>query len=207
MEPSLTFVFLKAFLIGLSVAAPVGPMGLLCIRRTLQSGWLSGYLSGLAVAFGDAFYASVAVFSVAAIAQFLTEWQSLLRIVGGLVLLLIGWKTFISRPESIGGVKAKRLTPATFVSTFMLTLTNPATVIYFTAIFASMGIVATKGFGEALAAVIGIFLGSMTWYVVLSGGVNLARSRVTTKSMVWINRISGTMLATFGILAIITLKS
>lgn len=200
MDVSLIF---RGFILGFAIAAPVGPIGLLCIQRTLSQGQLVGLASGLGAATADAFYGAVAAFGLTLVSAFLIEQQFWLALVGGLFLCYLGVRTFLSSPaERAASSEAKGIGGA-YVSTFLLTITNPMTILAFVAIFAGAGL-ATAG-GDALAAVwmvAGVFLGSATWWFLLSGGVGLLRSHISANVLLWVNRGAGAVLVIFGVLAI-----
>ncbi|PWC56362.1 LysE family transporter [Azospirillum sp. TSO22-1] len=204
-----TFLFLKGAVIGLSIAAPVGPIGLLCIRRTLADGAAVGFATGLGAATADAAYGAVAGFGLAAVTDLLLGWQTALRLVGGLVLLWLGFATMRAHPAK-GPAEQAAETPTAhglagaYATTVVLTLANPATIISFVAVFGALGL-AEAGGAPALGAsmlVLGVFLGSAAWWLVLSAGVGVFRRRVTAAAMLWINRASGAVLAGFGLLAL-----
>lgn len=195
---------LRGLLIGFSIAAPVGPIGVLCIRRTLAQGRVVGLVSGLGAATADALYGLVAAFGLTFISSFLIQQEMALRVVGGLFLLYLGIRTFMTRPsetEASGGARAGLV--GAYTSTLLLTLTNPLTILSFAAIFAGLGVADTGGdYGAASVVVIGVFLGSALWWLLLSSGANLLRARFTPATMQWVNRLSGGIIFAFGILAL-----
>lgn len=198
---------LKGLVIGLSIAAPVGPIGLLCIRRTLAEGPAMGLATGLGAATADALYGAVAGFGLAAVSQALLGWQDALRLVGGAVLLWLGWATMNARPAERAAEATGRGLAGAYASTFVLTLANPATILSFLAVFGALGLAGGGGtsggtMDEALALVLGVFVGSGLWWLMLSAGVGTVRRRVTPAVMVWINRVSGAVLIGFGLLAL-----
>jgi len=199
-------VLLRGLVIGFSIAAPVGPIGLLCIRRTLSDGRLNGLLSGLGAATADAFYGTVAGFGLTLVSSFLISQQTLLKLVGGLFLCWLGWQTFISVPaERAATAKSAGGLLGAYTSTLLLTLTNPMTIISFAGIFIGMGIADTAGdYGRAVLLVLGVFGGSAAWWLLLSFGVGLARDRFTPGAMRWVNRISGATILAFGVVAIVS---
>ncbi|MFZ5918807.1 MAG: LysE family translocator [Chloroflexota bacterium] len=203
VEISLLF---RGLLIGFSIAAPVGPIGVLCIRRTLTGGRLVGLVSGLGAASADAVYGSVAGFGLTAISGFLLQQQVWLRLIGGLFLCYLGIKAFLSRtPEEPTEAGGSSLLGA-FVSTFVLTLTNPMTILSFAAIFAGLGLIeAQRGFGSAGVLVLGVFAGSALWWLTLAGSVGLFRRRFTPRWLRWVNRVSGVVIFGFGCLALLSL--
>ncbi|MGA7730084.1 MAG: LysE family transporter [Chloroflexia bacterium] len=200
--------FLRGLLIGFSIAAPVGPIGVLCIRRTLADGRAYGFISGLGAATADAFYGFVAGFGLTFISSFLVSQGLWLRLIGGLFLLYLGVRTFISMPPTTPTANDKgRLGLASaYLSTLALTLTNPATILSFAVVFAGLGL--ASGSGDYLAAillVIGVFIGSALWWLLLSGGISLVRDRFTLRALSWVNRSSGILITAFGIIALLTL--
>jgi len=200
--------FFKGLLIGFAIAAPVGPIGVLCIRRTLAYGRRSGLASGLGAATADALYGCVAGFGLTVISHFLIHHQWGLRFVGGIFLFYLGIRTFLSRP---GGTPpaARRLDLAgDYFSTFFLTLANPLTILAFAVIFAGLGLGAAGGtFFEAGILVGGVFLGSALWWWILSFGVGAFRDRFNPRGLRWINRISGLIILGFGVAALVSCLS
>jgi len=193
---------LKGLLIGLSIAAPVGPIGVLCIKRNLGHGMAAGLATGLGAATADGFYGAVAGFGLATISGFLMAQQAPLRLVGGVVLLWLGAASFRERPAKEKQVKEGRSLLADYATTVFLTLTNPSTIISFAAVFASVGLAETAGsYGKAASFVAAVFTGSALWWVFLSAAVSLARARVTPGAVRWINRASGLVLIGFGVSA------
>ena len=197
---------LKGFLIGISIAAPVGPIGVLCIRRTLAEGRLVGLVTGLGAATADAVYGAIAAFGLAILIGFLIEQQIWLRLIGGLFLCYLGVKTFISIPaEKAAEVSGGGLMRA-YLSTFFLTLTNPLTILSFAAIFA--GLITPTGRSDlftGISLVAGVFIGSATWWLLLSWLVSLFRTRFDRKAMIWVNRLSGIVIFAFGVAALFTI--
>lgn len=197
-------LFAKGMLLGLSIAAPVGPMALLCLRTTLAHGFLPGLLGGLGVAAGDAFYATVAAFGLQAAAAVLTGQSVWLGLLGGLYLVWFGVTTARKPLPSAAASDGRRRGLATFVTTFLLTLANPPTIMIFAAMFASLGLIeAQAGTGTALAVVAGVTLGSAGWWVLFATTVDRLRGRLQGPLFVWVNRISGVALAGFGLWALL----
>ena len=199
-------ILLQGIVIGFSIAAPVGPIGVLCIRRTLAHGRLAGLISGLGAATADAIYGCIAGFGLTFISQFLVDQQNLLRLVGGLFLLFLGIKTFFAKgSEEIVENSAQDLFGA-YLSTFFLTLTNPLTILFFVAVFAGMGVVNADGnYISALMLVLGVFTGSILWWTLLSGGANFFQNMINLQGLAWINKISGFIITGFGITALFSL--
>jgi len=192
--------FLKGCAIGLSIAAPVGPIGVLCIRRSLAHGARTGFFTGLGAAAADGIYGAVAAFGLTAISGFLVEQQFWLRLVGGVFLFYLGIKTFLSRPSD------KAATPATdagaFTSTLLLTLTNPMTIFSFVGIFVGLGVTEKNDYLAATIITLGVFLGSAVWWLFLSNAVGYFRSRITPAWMQNVNRLSGMIIIAFALAAL-----
>lgn len=198
-------LFRRGLIIGFSIAAPVGPISILGIRRTLASGRATGFASGLGAASADAIYGSIAGFGLTIVSSFLVSQQMWLRFVGGLFLLYLGARTFRSQAaEEAAGAGSAGL-PGAYASTFLLTLTNPMTILSFAAVFAGLGVGSSGGsYRGAAVLVSGVFTGSALWWLVLSSGTSLLRAQIDASRMMLINRISGIILALFGILAVMS---
>lgn len=194
--------FLRGILIGISIAAPVGPIGLLCIRRTLAEGSRIGLATGMGAAVADAAYGAIAAFGLTAISGFLVNQRLWLGWIGGLCLCAIGIRTFLTKPaERPATVKAGRT--GAFLSTFALTVANPMTVLSFVGIFIGLGLGASPGIIAASATVLGVFAGSALWWLGLSWAVGKLRTRFTSEWMLWVNRLSGILIFAFGVYALL----
>jgi len=198
-------VFWKGALLGFSIAAPVGPIGVLCIRRSLGAGFLAGFASGLGAATADALYGAVAGLGLTAVSSVLLAGRGWLRLVGGLLLLALGARTFFAAPaaprpaSSPGPPRPPRGLLHQYASTFLLTVTNPATILSFTAAFGALGLVTRLA---AAALVAGVFAGSAAWWLLLAGATSRLRARLPPTGLAWINRGSGLVLGVFGALAL-----
>jgi threonine/homoserine/homoserine lactone efflux protein len=194
--------FLKGLIIGFSIAAPVGPIGILCIRRTLAEGRVPGFISGLGAATADALYGCIAGFGLTFISSFLINQRGWFRFVGGVFLLYLGMRTFLARPPGEPSSRERTGLMGTYASTFFLTLTNPMTILAFAAIFAGLGVASeSKGYVSAGILVMGVFLGSTLWWAILSSGVGLFRKRFDLRALRWVNRVSGILIAGFGLIS------
>ena len=196
---------LRGLAIGFSIAAPVGPIGVLCIRRTMAEGRASGLVSGLGAATADAVYGCIAGFGLTFISNFLVSQQMWLRLIGGVFLCYLGIRTVLARPaEQAASAKGNGLLGA-YASTLFLTFTNPMTIISFAAIFAGLGLASTPGnYGSAGVLVLGVFIGSALWWLILSGGVGVFRERFNTHGLQWVNRVSGVIIIGFGLFALLS---
>jgi threonine/homoserine/homoserine lactone efflux protein len=193
-------LLLQGFLLGFSIAAPVGPIGVLCIRRTLADGRLTGLLSGLGAATADMLYGAVAAFGLTTIMNLLVDQQLWLRAVGGFFLLYLGIRTFLAKPSAESALSRGTGLFSAYASTFLLTVTNPMTILAFLGMFSAI-LPADKTFSAAssVSLVLGVFLGSAAWWLTLSGLVSLIRERFTPAWMQWVNRGSGTLITGFSI--------
>jgi len=196
--------FFQGCLLGFSLAAPVGPIGVLCIRRTLSAGRPAGLCSGLGAACADSVYGSIAAFGLSALSGILLTYQHELRLVGGLFLLYLGGRTFLAPPASLEPTAAPiagRL--ADFGATLFLTLANPMTILSFTAIFAGLGIGGRPGdYAAATFMVGGVFCGSLLWWCILAATVSRFRSRLGPGNLRLVQRVSGAILVSFGLVSL-----
>lgn len=201
MSPAL---LLKGAVIGFSIAAPVGPIGILCIRRTLARGRASGVLTGLGAASADAVYGAIAGFGITAVSALLVEHRAWLGVLGGAFLCYLGVRTLLARPPS-GEAQPRVALAGDWGSTFVLTLTNPMTILVFAGIYAGLGVASTGGdYPGAAMVVLGVFMGSLLWWLILSSAVAMLRSRLSETSMRWINGASGVIILGFGVAALLS---
>jgi threonine/homoserine/homoserine lactone efflux protein len=192
-------IILQGMIIGFAIAAPVGPIGVLCIQRSLNRGLLYGLASGLGAASADAVYGLIAAFGLTLISDFFVAQQTLLRLTGGAFLLYLGAKLFFKAQDDSTVSSASESLPGAYLSTFFLTLTNPMTILSFTLIFAGVGIADTGGdYRSAGLLVLGVFSGSAAWWLLLSAGSSYFRARLDARKLRWINRIAGLVIAGFG---------
>ena len=197
-------LLLRGLIIGFSIAAPVGPIGVLCIRRTLAEGFWAGFASGLGAASADAIYGSIAAFGVTTISSLLLTHQTPLRLVGGSFLCYLGVRAFLAKPTTVDTCRENNNSTSAYASTFVLTLTNPMTILSFAAIFAGAGLIQVHASYAASGwMVVGVFVGSALWWLTLSTGARLLRG-VAQPLLLWINRVSGAVIVTFGVLAIVS---
>ena len=198
--------FLRGLIIGISIAAPVGPIGILCIRRTLAEGRIAGLVSGLGAASADAIYGCIAGFGLTFISIFLVSHQVWLRLIGGAFLCYLGVKTFLSKPAQLAASEPEHRLARNYFSTFALTLTNPLTILSFAAIFAGLGLANAGGnYLTAGILVLGVFCGSALWWLLLTTGVGLFRAKFSKSGLLWVNRIAGAIITAFGLFALLSL--
>lgn len=198
---------LKGLIIGISIAAPVGPVGLLCIQRTLLHGRMTGFASGLGAATADALYGSIAGFGLDVISNFLVRERAGIHLIGGVLLLALGIRGLLSKPTE----RAAATKPGhqglfwSYASMFLLTVTNPMTILSFVAVFAGLGVASsTNDYIAATATVLGVFLGSAVWWFVLSGLTSLSREKFHPRALKFVNQISAAVILAFGVYGVWT---
>lgn len=198
-------VFLKAVLAGFTIAAPIGSLGIICIRRTLAAGFLAGLISGFGVALADGIYAAITALGLGAAEEYLGEIKRPLLLFSGMFVICLGWIAFreknqlerSGRPNAISGFRS-------FALTFFLTLSHPVNIVAYTAVFGSLNLAANHDGVLAGTIICGVFSGSLLWWVILCGGVARLRPETTTAKIRIINRLSGLFLVAFGAWAIIS---
>ncbi len=198
----LATLFLKGSLIGFSIAMPVGPVGMLCIQHSLRRGLLAGLIAGLGAALADAFYGAMAGFGISLLSHVLTRYQVWFQMIGALILWFLGIRIYKSQPKQIEAPEVSFSCSRVFFSTFVLTLTNPLTLLCFAAIYASLGI--TPSDQEILPGAVltlGVLLGAAMWWMVLTFGVTFIGRKFRLTSSPLLNRISGGILTGCGCLA------
>jgi len=191
--------FAKGLLFGFLLAATVGPMWLLCFRRTIGQGALAGFVSGMGIAVADGIYGSVAAFGLTAVSGFLLQHGFWIGLVGGLFLLYLGVKTLVSRPEIESSSTDTTGLAQGFLSTLGLTLANPPTILAFAAIFAGLGLASGGDYGTAALVVLGVFLGSASWWVLLAAGAGWLRDRIGPRLFRAVNIVSGLTILGFAV--------
>ena len=198
-------LFIKGFIIGFSIAAPVGPIGILCIQRTLSGGNVQGLVTGLGAATADAVYGFIAAFGLTFISNFLVDQSLWFRIIGGFFLCYLGIRAFLKKPGNQTVSVANSTTLSAYGTTFFLTLTNPMTILFFAGIFAGLGIVSESiHYASAGLMVIGVFSGSGAWWLLLSGATGIFRNKVSERKLTIVNKISGIVIVDCGIVALIS---
>ena len=191
--------FAKGLLFGFLLAATVGPMWVLCFRRTVAQGALAGFVSGMGIAVADGLYGAVAAFGLTAISGYLLGQRFWIGLIGGFFLVYLGIKCLTTKPEQIQeSNQDRRNLGQAFFSTLGLTLANPPTILAFAAIFAGLGLV-TDHYGTAALVVLGVFLGSASWWLVLAAGAGWLRGRIGPALFRAINIVSGLSILGFAI--------
>ncbi len=197
-------IFLKGLVVGFLVATPVGPIGLLCIQRTLSEGKMHGLVSGLGAATADAIYGLIAALGLTFVSNFLFKEQFWLRLFGGLFLCYLGVRTFLSKPA---GQTSSADTPSyvsNYGSTFLLAFTSPITILVFAALFAGLGVVSSGTYYFSVGlSVAGVFTGSALWWFMLSGAAGILHGKISYGMLTALNRISGVIITVFGLVILL----
>lgn len=201
------YLLIQGILIGLVVAVPVGPLGLLCINRALMLGPTCGLFSGLGVATADALAAGIAALGITLISGLLSEYQLLLRLLGGAFLCFLGYKICIAEPANQGATVNVNGLLSAYVTTFLLTFSNPVTIISFVAIYASWHVPSLDGHYVAAATLtVGVFSGSALWWVGLFLGLTTFHDKFNLRYLFWVHRVSGLIIAGFGVIVLLSLS-
>jgi threonine/homoserine/homoserine lactone efflux protein len=202
-------IFIKGLVIGFVIAAPLGPIGILCARRTLTHGRRAGFLSGMGATTADVLYGFIAAFGLTFVSGIFLSYHFWLRLAGGAILCFLGIKTFMEKPERKGFfsiLRKKNRHEGMYASTFFLTLTNPMTIFSLAAVFAGFGIAGTRGsVFSAAVLILGVFLGSVLWWLFLVGVFSVFKRRFKHHELQWINRIAGMIITGFGAFALVSL--
>lgn len=192
-------LFIKSSIIGLSIAAPVGPIGLLCMQRTLLSGAKTGFACGLGAATADAIYGAIGAFGLTAVTQLFTSIAKPLVLFGGIFLIWMGIQVLKAASDAKAAVVASNTsTLAAFGSTMALTLANPMTILSFIAVFSALSGSMELSPESATTMVVGVFIGSAIWWFMLSVGVSLVRHKMNKLAMNRISKAAGFLLIAFG---------
>lgn len=201
------YFLIQGVIIGFVVAVPVGPLGLLCIHRALFMGPMCGLFSGLGVATADALAAGIVALGISLISTFLVDHQTLLRLVGGVFLCYLGVKIYITKPSQQPPPNNVNSLLGAYVTTFLLTFSNPVTILSFIAIYAGWGVESLMGHYFAAAVLtLGVFIGSALWWILLFLGLTTFRDRFNTQVLGWIHRLSGAVIAGFGFIVLLSLS-
>ena len=194
-------IFARGILIGLMASIPLGPIGVLCIQRTLSRNHKAGFISGLGAASADTIFSAVAFFSLAVVMSFIEHNMTLIKVIGGLCVVIVGVNIFLSNP--VVQIRRNRAGKTNlwqdYISVFFLTLANPAFILIFVALFAAFGVsIHTIGLFRGTFMIAGVFCGATLWWFLLTFIVNLFRKKFRPRHLLWINRISGTIIVLLG---------
>lgn len=198
-------LFLKGIVIGFVMAVPIGPIGIMCIRKTLTEGRLRGLIIGFGAATADLLYSCIAAFGFTAVSGVITTERTWIRLIGGTLLLFLGLRTFRAKPaDPKFHIHSSGILGSYFYTVF-LTLTNPLTIFVFIAVFAALGLENEVKIFSGSVLVAGVFIGSCLWFLLLSSGVRLFRDKLDLVGLQWVNRIAGILIIVSGVIAIASL--
>jgi threonine/homoserine/homoserine lactone efflux protein len=198
-------LLLKGFGVGLVVAIPIGPVGLLCTQRILASGRMHGLVSGLGAATADVIYSSIVAFGLTIVSDFLVENQMWFRLFAGTFLCLLGARAFLTKRAKRGAIADKLCHLNNYSSALLLTLSNPMSILVFVGVFAGFGIAGSgSAWGNTIPLVAGVFLGSMFWWIFLSASVGVFHKRLSDGTLLLLTHIFGSILVTLGIAVIVS---
>ena len=196
---------LKGLIIGFAMAVPIGPIGVMCIRKTLAEGHSRGLIIGLGAATADALYGGIAAFGLTFVSDVIASQHVWLRLVGGALLLFLGIRTYRARrKDNIVPFDDKGLL-GSYVSSFLLALTNPVTIFAFVAVFAAFGLGHRLDIVSACILVVGVFAGSSLWFLTIGYIATLFKKKLDAGGLRWVNRISGALIVLSGIAAFVSL--
>jgi len=202
MEP---IFFLKGLIIGFAMAVPIGPIGVMCIRKTLAEGHTRGLIIGLGAATADSLYSCIAAFGLTFISDVISTQHFWLRLVGGGLLLFLGLKTFLAKRKVPAIPSDNKGMLRSYATAFFLALTNPVTIFAFVAVFAAFGLGYRLNISSAFILVVGVFTGSCLWFLSLGYVATLFREKLDAGGLTWVNRISGVLIILSGIAAFVSL--
>ncbi|MFA5119779.1 LysE family translocator [Zavarzinia sp.] len=197
--------FVRALIVGYVVAAPVGPVNLVCIHRTLHVSRVNGFMAGVGGAIADGLFAVIAAFGLTAISDWMLSHDAWMRLFGGIFLIGLGVRTFFTEPHDRSLKADEGGIPHAMAGTFLLTVSNPITILGFATVFASTGLAGDGTFVHAVFTVAGVFSGSVLWWLTLAFLVGLLRGKLEQRGLQTINRISGFAIGCFGIWALVSL--
>jgi threonine/homoserine/homoserine lactone efflux protein len=195
-------LLIRGALAGLAISAPVGPVNVLCISRTLAKGRLAGIFSGLGAAAADTLYGCIAGYSISFVIALLIREEFWIRLIGGILLIGIGVYYYFKEPKLLAAA-GKQPAGSAAISSFLLCLTNPTVILSFIAVLAGLGMGGLRQRSHTLIVVLGIFCGAMLWWTILALVAGQFRDRVTPRAMVWMNRIAGMAIGGFGLVTLI----
>lgn len=197
--------FLKGVVIGVAMAIPIGPIGILCIRKTLAEGHARGMVVGFGAATADSLFAAIAAFGLTIVSDLITSQTFWLRLVGGGFLLFLGIRTLYLKHKESTDLQIKKGFLGSYVSSFLLALTNPMTIFAFVIVFAAFGLEEQLNVFSAAILVAGVFAGSSLWFLGLSYSASLFRKKLNSGGLTWVNRISGGLIIISGIAAFVSI--
>lgn len=195
---------LKGFIVGLGASIPLGPLGVLCVQKTLSKGRNSGFITGLGASFSDTLYAAISLLGLAFIENLIDKNRDMVMIIGGAIIIYIGIRIFFTNPiKQIRQKNTNKKHVQDFVEAFLMTVTNPGSIFLILGLLAAVGInINDNAVRPSVTFILlGVFLGTVTWWFTLSTGINLFRKKFRIRQLVMINRISGTVMGVLGVIA------
>ncbi|MDD2195762.1 MAG: LysE family transporter [Bacteroidales bacterium] len=201
-------LLIKGIIVGLLASIPLGPIGVICIQRTINKGRLSGFLSGLGAATADTIFAAIAGFSLTFVISYIEEKQILFQALGGIIVFLLGIKIFLTNPvrQLRRHKRKKNNLVEDYFSVLAVTITNPLAIFLFIALFALLDVVTDNtSWTHSLVTTSGVFIGAVLWWYILTTLVNIFRTKFRLKQLWWINKVSGAAIFTLGAIAILGL--
>ena len=194
-------LIIKGILLGLLVSVPLGPVGALCIQRTISKGYKSGLLAGLGAAAADLVYALIAGFGISVIIDWLIKLRKWIQAVGSIVFMIMAWKVFFTNPaiQVRRNRHRKNFPLEDFMTTFLLTFSNPTPVFVFLAAFAGFIVQEVVNYQDIILSIAGILIGCLGWWVTLVSAVNMFRSKIRLRHLLWVNKITGIVVFIFAI--------
>jgi len=198
--------FIKGVLVGMGASIPLGPLGVMCVQKTLSKGRMSGFFTGLGASISDTFYAAFAIAGLALIQEFVRNYEISVLFFGGLIVMAIGLKIFLTNPvKQIRGNKDDRRLFEDFISSFIMTVTNPGALFLILGLFAFVGVDVNRGspWATIISLLAGVFAGALGWWLILSNGINLFRKKFRLRQLLLINRISGAVIMVLGFITLL----
>ncbi len=195
---------LKGFIVGLGASIPLGPLGVLCVQKTLSKGRNSGFITGLGASFSDTLYAAISLLGLAFIENLIDKNRDIVMIIGGAIIIYIGIRIFFTNPiKQIRQKNTNKKHVQDFIEAFLMTVTNPGAIFLILGLLAAVGININDSEVRPSVAIIllGVFLGTVTWWFTLSTGINVFRKKFRIRQLVMINRVSGAIMGVLGVIA------
>ena len=197
---------IKGFIVGIGASIPLGPLGVMCVQKTLSKGRISGIATGLGASLTDTFFAALAILSLALIQDFVNTNRNLVLLIGGSIVMAIGFKIFITNPvKQIRQNKGGKKLFEDFISAFIMTITNPGAIFLILGLFAFTGLAvnSTSSWRVIISALAGVFIGALTWWIILSTSINIFRAKFRLRQLLLINRIAGIVIIVLGLFSFI----
>lgn len=195
---------LKGFIVGLGASIPLGPLGVLCVQKTLSKGRNSGLFTGLGASVSDTFYAGLSLIGLSFVENLINENRAIVMLVGGIIIALIGLKVYTTNPiKQIRQKSSNKRHLEDFVEALVMTITNPGAIFLILGLFAAVGINSSDNAGNIsiITTLWGVFIGTATWWFILTTTINVFRKKFRLKQLMMINRIAGIIIAVLGIIS------